>query len=619
MALPRYFVPRAGVVAEVRPLGLVAFPLDVFAIEPAAAPAEEWLVGLDDAGLLAVQRTVPDADLLPLVREAVAFNEVSKGNVRALAQESLYALELSAFEGAPEAPAFDDAVYLHGVLVGPLVPGCREAQRIEGKLVVGRGDLLQGLLAGAEHSFLHLDRVTERTARTLHLLLPGDRAEVLAAGQGAVLAYPVVGPDTEDVGPGNEALVTEMLQDLIAAMRPEVARRERRPTLDRFLELAREALDQLPDWPDPRAGELLARLHPRPRPTPPPAAAPLPAPKPAPPAAAAQTLVPAPAAPDGLDRFIDGYDDKPEEEQSSFAELVRQASAQQRAPIAVEHAGPAKAGSPFASVVVEGSMVRAELSSDLFRASADVSLYIQSTIRAVPERARLVEETVRAIVESLAAKDRNGGVRTSYCSCGPQGMNLSLVGEVYPYNVSTYRFRGSDEEGGAARLLPALGDFVLQARYQTTELRGACAVFLLEGEVKDLSEVGAYSASMADMMASGELPRVGFILVPLLDDQTDRLKRLVSRLRGRDPWPLWECRAAEEARLVPQVLSTVIDKLTDDPPGATILDEHGNVLRTYPGRPPRVVTFQLPMNARNFVLVLRGQRHVERLDAPVRD
>src|SRR5262245_61377036 len=207
MALPRYFVPRPGAVPEVRPLGRVAFPLDVFAIEPAAAQPEEWLVGLDDAGQLTAQSTGPQADLLPLAQEAVAFNEVASGEVRALAQESLHALELSAFEATPEAQGADDPIYLHGALVGPFAPGCREAQRIEGKLVVSRGDLLQGLVTGAAHSFVHRDRVTERTARTVHLLLPGDRAEVLATGRGAVIAYPVCGRDTEDVGPGNEALV----------------------------------------------------------------------------------------------------------------------------------------------------------------------------------------------------------------------------------------------------------------------------------------------------------------------------------------------------------------------------------------------------------------------------
>jgi hypothetical protein len=633
MAPPRYFVPRPGAVAQVRPLGGVAFALDVFAIEPAAAPPEEWLIGLDDSGQLTAQRTGPEAaDLLPLVRDAVAFNEVSKGNVRALAQESLYALELSAFEATPDAPTADDPVYLHGALVGALAPGCREAPRIEGKLVVSRGDLLQGLVAGAEHSFLHQDRVAERTARTVHLLLPGDRAEVLAGGRGAVLAYPVCGPDTEEVGPGNEALVAEMLHDLLAATGgldgdPARARasggllwfmgrgrrkRSHDASVDELLSRAREELNRLPDWPDPRARALLARL--RPRITPPRDVAALPPPEPTP----APTVGPAArVAPDSIDRLVDGYDE-PTEEPSSFAALLKEATRRQRAPAAaltmvppVAATNPGKPDArPFASVALEGSMVTAELAGHLFLPSAGLSLYIQASIRSAP--ATLVESTVRTVVETLAVKDHTGRVRTGYFACGPHGMELEPVGQLERESASRYSFRMPGEHERSARLVPAMHDFASQLRYRSS-LRGACAIFLVDGDVGDVGEIVPYSEGLGDAVAAHELPRLGFVLVSLSEDTNDQVRRIVSRVRGRGSgrWPLWKARTAEEVHLVPDVMTSAVDEITDGVQGATILDGDGNVLRTYPGRPPRVLTFQLPLHAREFVLLLGDERYVE--------
>jgi hypothetical protein len=647
MAMPRYFVPRAGAEPEDRAPDQVAVLLDVFAIQGADATLEEWVVGLDDRGLLAAQRMEPEDQLLPAVRADLAVHEVGRGRARVLAVESLHLFEVFGIDQTPDVPGLDDPVCLYGALLGPLVSGpeIQHYQRLEGQLTVSRGDVLHGLIAGAGDAFVHFDQVTDRSARTMHMLLPGARLEELKQGRGTVLAYPVLGADVTVMGPGNESLVDEILHDLVTAVWREmdhdraVARRGRRlfsflgggqralppeVTTDDLLRLAAKALEDFPGWPVQRTEALSERVrrtassrpHRPPLPGAPPPAASLPL-----------TALTAPTAPippvtrntDWIETFIDRYDES-DDRPSSLQRLVQDANESQ--PVR----GRAQIGYPFAQVTMVGPIVRATLNEAFSRRAVDVSVYIDGSTAMVaayrmarrflesnPHKTAVsneIETTVRMLVQSLVGRARGGQMRTAYWSCGFDGREVELVGDLDGENLDRHRFRGPRISGACSRLAPPLYDYVAYLRAQPIPAERGCVFFLTEGVLDDADEAARLSAELARAIALGQSPRLTFILVSMSETSAHPVARIVAQLNQAAGQPLWRCRTSEELSLVPALATGAVDRAAAVSGGA-ILDEDGNLLRAYDEPLPAVLEFQLPAGARAFVLVADGKRYLQ--------
>jgi hypothetical protein len=312
MGVPRYFVAGAARADAASPV--VAHALDAFFLQGTVA-SQEWVVGLDDGGLLTAQRVEPRSELRPSVQAAVAFHEATGRRGGVLVAEQLHLFEAHVLARAPDLPGINDPLYLQGCLIGPLDPNTTRLTRQQGQLTITRADLLHGLVLGAPAAFHHDDTVMGRTARTFHALLPGDRDDQIKRGYGGVLAYPTTGLDPQLGGPGNEPLINEMLYSVLKAVWRDVAfesppparhpdqlpvpnrsshdrwliadgftirgdratRKKPGPlgwfiqgeaqqlpsqgTTDVFMALAREALTLLPSWPPARIGLLMTGLQ----------------------------------------------------------------------------------------------------------------------------------------------------------------------------------------------------------------------------------------------------------------------------------------------------------------------------------------------------------------------
>jgi len=228
VVVPRYFTPRAGRDAKDAPGGLL-YAIDTFTLRTGGA-GTEWIVGVDHAGEFAVQR-LEAFDALPAqIRSALAYHEVSGGARRVIALDSLFVFEMRLLEQTPDCPGVNDPVRLYGTLVGPLTSDTSvdggPIRRLEGQLTVTRGDLLAGLVAGARWAFHCAEANGERSARAFSMLMGADRYHEVAAGQGAVIAYPMLGLDGDLYAqtPGNEEIVSRVLYDLLHAWWTDVAR-----------------------------------------------------------------------------------------------------------------------------------------------------------------------------------------------------------------------------------------------------------------------------------------------------------------------------------------------------------------------------------------------------------
>jgi hypothetical protein len=229
----RYFVPAPGEVVETRAAGApdaIDHVLSVLSVHPGSGEPVEWLVGLDFVGALHFVPLADRAALSPRAQSQLAFHEVAGAPPRRLDVEELHVLALELLEQGSDAPGLDDPVYLYGRLYGPLpaTPGM-PIRAVAGQLTVTRSDVLDGLARGLAHPFVCTGSAT--AARCFGALVPGDRPEAVARGRGAVLVVPVMPADLDLPNGANEALVAQLLSDVLHAMQADLRAQGRKDGL----------------------------------------------------------------------------------------------------------------------------------------------------------------------------------------------------------------------------------------------------------------------------------------------------------------------------------------------------------------------------------------------------
>lgn len=238
MSHPRYFVPHAASPAE--PVSSdpssVVHAMDAFRLETGHPGEQEWLVCTDIEGNVLALPASEREHLPPSTRAQLTHHEVASGRTpRRLAASEFFVFLVELVEHPADAEGVNDPVYLYGTLVGPW-PG-PSPMRIPGQLTVSRGDVLSGLVQGAIDAFHYVQDPESRVApRSYHALLPGDRPERLAQGQGLVLAYPAVPAELQTHNAANHTLVASILHDVLTQLQ-ENAREQGGPKALAELEL----------------------------------------------------------------------------------------------------------------------------------------------------------------------------------------------------------------------------------------------------------------------------------------------------------------------------------------------------------------------------------------------
>lgn len=222
MAMPSRFVasttaaPRAAVVDE--PAALE----DVRAVVRlrGRAGVTELVVGTEHAGEVRVVAN-ERVQLEQRAQTQLAFHEVASGRAIEVAADELFVFDVQVVEMLPDAPGPNDALYLYGVMRGPYpaLPG-RPIASVDGQLTVTRADLIAGLLDGVANAFAYAPE--PRGSRCVHALLPGERAELLEAGRGVVLALPLAPAWTLDAIVSNDLVSAQMLYDVLHALRTDL-------------------------------------------------------------------------------------------------------------------------------------------------------------------------------------------------------------------------------------------------------------------------------------------------------------------------------------------------------------------------------------------------------------
>ncbi|WP_257453109.1 vWA domain-containing protein [Archangium lipolyticum] len=297
--------------------------------------------------------------------------------------------------------------------------------------------------------------------------------------------------------------------------------------------------------------------------------------------------------------------------------------------------GHEKPVEPFSDLHVEEGRVHAVLLHDPTVEGLDMAIYMDASgsmkeeyeykqpsrtfmewLRGAPlkEASNQVEPQVQWMLEYLATKDRNGLLRVAYWACGSTGKDVEVIGELKGVDVKTYKFPGPKNLGGYTYLAPAMKDYVRYLREQVPKgARRGCAVFVTDGKLHDADDVKQFSAQVARDVASGKLPRVNFILVGVGDNIDEEQLEDIAHEEFPGVGHLWCHRIAAEITQVAELVAVLVDETMTVAAGGTIYDDKGKVLKTYEGRLPAVLEFEVPEGTESFTLEVNGQRYTQPL------
>ncbi len=278
---------------------------------------------------------------------------------------------------------------------------------------------------------------------------------------------------------------------------------------------------------------------------------------------------------------------------------------------------------PFSDVHRTGNKVVATLLHDPTVEGLDVALYMDGSASMEDEYGprgvlaklapvkNLVEPQMQWMLEYLASKDRDGKVRVAYWATG-DGTQIEVVGDLTGPQAKGYRFPGPRFYGKATVMLPVLRDFVAHIKQQLqTGARRGLAVIITDSQLSDPNDVRAYATQVAKEVANGRLPRMNFVFVGVGDQVDEEQMEEISHETYPGVGHLWCHRIADRMEEMAELVAVLVDETMTVAAGGTIYDENGKILKSYEGRLPAVLEFDVPAECKAFTLEVAGQRFTQ--------
>ncbi len=229
-----------------------------------------------------------------------------------------------------------------------------------------------------------------------------------------------------------------------------------------------------------------------------------------------------------------------------------------------------------------------------------------------------VQEAMRIMVPYLAKKDANGQCRVAYWATGSGGTQIEVISEMGA-TASEAEFKGPRTYGGGTNLLPAVRDFVAYintCRDAGEEIKACIAAIVTDGEIHDLEDCVAYTATLARAIEDKKFPRTNLVIVgvgkEVDEEQLEQLEEATPAFySGRDIW----CHAeADSVADLPELVAHLLDaNIPAFWGGAKISDAQGKTVLELPDMVPAVIEFTVPRGSRSFTLEAGGKRFVQDL------
>lgn len=276
---------------------------------------------------------------------------------------------------------------------------------------------------------------------------------------------------------------------------------------------------------------------------------------------------------------------------------------------------------PFSDVHVAGNRVTATLLHDPTVEGLDVALYMDGSASMEPEYgprgvlAKLggvrnnVEPQMRWMLEYLASKDRNGVLRTAYWATS-DGTGIEVVGNLTGPQAKEFKFPGPQYYGKGTVMLPVLRDFIAYVKQELpTGLKRGLAVIITDSQLHDSADVQAYSAQVAKEIGAGRLPRLNFVLVGVGGQVDEEQMEAICHAEYPGVGHLWCHRIADRMEEMADLVAVLVDETMTVAAGGSVYDDKGALIKTWEGRLPAVLEFDIPPGTTGFALEVAGQRY----------
>ncbi|MEI6329984.1 MAG: OmpA family protein [Pseudanabaena sp. ELA645] len=214
----------------------------------------------------------------------------------------------------------------------------------------------------------------------------------------------------------------------------------------------------------------------------------------------------------------------------------------------------------------------------------------------------LVQDFTAYLADNL---DRTGKTSLIYWGCG-KGEEIQVLGEFDAITCQQIKISGpaTFQLGKTTKLCPAIAYFADQYR----QAQRGIYIFLTDGRIDDLEQVKDYTRELALEIAVGKRNYLKLVLVGIGND-IDRyqLQELDDFDTGLD-LDLWDYKIASEMTNLSQIFAELVNENQIIAENASIYDDHGDCVKSYPQGLPAKVDFVMPNDSKWFELEVGGQR-----------
>lgn len=224
-----------------------------------------------------------------------------------------------------------------------------------------------------------------------------------------------------------------------------------------------------------------------------------------------------------------------------------------------------------------------------------------------------VEPIARQFLESLASGlDDDGGTTLIYWASGRDGNQIEVVGDITAEECPTLEIAGpSIGFGNNTYLIPAIEYF--DKRFD--DAPNGIYVFITDGEIGDFQQVKEYTKDLAHRVHSGERHPIKLVLIGLGEDLNHEQLEELDDFDPGVPVDIWDHKIASEMRQLEEIFAEIVDENEIVFPPSKILDQNGNVVKSYDNGVPALLSFEIDAESEYFEIHCRGEviRQVLRL------
>jgi hypothetical protein len=218
-----------------------------------------------------------------------------------------------------------------------------------------------------------------------------------------------------------------------------------------------------------------------------------------------------------------------------------------------------------------------------------------------------VEPLVRRVTGYLAANlDADGGTTVVYWACGEDGKGIEEIGDLTSEDCATAAITGPTKLpfGNATCLTPA----VMYFADRFADAKNGIYIFITDGELNDLAEVKKYTIQLCREITAKRRNPLKCVLIGIGENINEEQMEELDDLDSGTPVDIWDHKIARDMRALVEIFAEVVSENQIVAPTGRLLDDSGQVIKTFSDGVPAKINFTMPTSSGAFVLEVAGMK-----------